>query len=168
MPVIVKSNNTNPGFHVTASAQVSVTCEMCGTAYAYAATLTGYSSNNRSAAQDDLINKVDQVKAGNYNLVAEEKRCPQCGYLQAWMIEPVRRRRGWMIAIGLAMAVCFVAILAEALIIPEDIRNDAVQGIFMVFGLPVITFFVARVIVMKTYRPNRQVAPRTNLPSVSV
>ncbi len=167
MPLVPKTNTVTSGYQAVSNVQVSVCCEQCGNTYTYQYQLTGYSSNNQTAAQANLADKVERVSAGDYGLIADERPCPQCGYLQSWMIEPVRRKRGWMIGAGIAMAACLLAILIEALLLPENIRNDAVQGIFMVFGLPVITFFVARAVIMKTYRPTRQIAPRTNTPKVS-
>lgn len=167
MPVVYKSNTVNSGFQVQMAAQVSVECEKCGATYAYTSLLTGYSSTKLQAAQDNLSEKVKQVQAGKYSLVADFKPCPLCGYVQSWMLEPVRRKRGWMYGVGVAMLVCFAAILIEALLLPANIRDNAVQGIFLVAVVPVIVFFIARLIVMKTYRPNREVASRTNTPRVS-
>ena len=167
MPIVYKSNTVNAGFQVQATVQVSVDCEMCGAAYAYPSTLMGYSNTKQQIAQENLSEKIERVKAGDYHLVADYKPCPQCGYVQSWMIEPVRRKRGWIYGAEAALAVCLLAILTEALLLPEDIRNNAVLGIFLVFGVPVIVFFIARWVVMKTYRPNREVAPRTSKPRIN-
>ncbi len=166
MPLIYKPS-TASGITINAIAQVSVYCEMCGTTYGYEYPIYGYDSSARQAALDDLASKIKCIEAGDYSDVADHRPCPQCGYVQSWMIEPARRKRGWQGAAGIALAACLIAILAMALIAPDNIRNDAGVGLFIVFGIPVILFFLARVVIMKAYRPNRAIAPRANTPSIS-
>ena len=81
-------------------AEVSVTCEMCGDNYAYERTLQGAAQRNTEVAAMDaahkiLEKKVERLGAGDYGPIAISKPCPQCGYVQSWMIGPIRRQRGW-------------------------------------------------------------------------
>jgi hypothetical protein len=151
------------------SAQVSVHCESCGNDFVYERTLRGTAqragkSAAINAAREKLAKKMEKIESGDYGPIAIHKPCPQCGYVQSWMVEPVRRRRGWQWALGLAILSYFLAF--SALSFPGG--SDCLL-VFLFFGMPTIVFFVARIVIMKLYRPNKnlEVPAETNVPSVS-
>ena len=80
-------------------AQVSISCEACGNTFSYNHKLSGYAQKSdefsaMAAAREQLQKKIDRINGGDFALIADNKPCPQCGYVQSWMIQPVRKHRG--------------------------------------------------------------------------
>ncbi len=139
-------------------AQVSISCESCGNSFSYKHTLIGRGSHPdkfkaEMAALNALSTQIDRVKAGDYGLITEYKPCPQCSYVQSWMILAGRKRRGrkWGLALG---AFSFLASIVAGLIIQSKL-NIASMMPFIMCGVPVVVFFVVRALVMLLYQPNK-------------
>lgn len=153
--------------------KVSISCESCGNAYSYNCVLKAGSRDGTRegaivAARKNLNKKVERVNAGDYALVAKHKPCPQCGYVQSWMILPVRKRRGRNWGLGMGAASYMLAFLLLLLPDSSPLKNDFF-GMFMFFGFPVIVFFVVRAIARKLYQPNkgREIPQQTQIPVVT-
>jgi len=154
-------------------AEVSVHCEACGHEYSYERMLRDYARHANetaatAAAEDSLAKLVDKVQSGDYGPVASQKPCPQCGYLQSWMVGPVRRRRSWQWALATAASVYLVALLGLIFVRPEGLRTDDCLVLLTLVGASAIVFLATRAIFLWTYQPNRHrdVPPQTNAPTV--
>ena len=154
-------------------AEVSVRCEACGHEYSFRRTLRAYARHENemaatAAAQDSLARQVAQIESGDYGPVASQKPCPQCGYLQSWMVGPVRRRRSWQWALATASGVYLVALLGLIFVRPEGLKSDDCLVLLTLVGASAIIFLAARAILLWTYQPNRHrdVPPQTNAPTI--
>jgi hypothetical protein len=166
------------------TAQVSVCCEACGNCYTYDHVFKTYGRHSNEAFALSLARQnrekvwewqTKRVTAGNFSSMADYKPCPKCGYVQAWMVEPVRRRRGWQWGLAIA-AVTFLAMIPVFFVLDALSRGTPMASLIpgvavvMVFGLPIVVLFVVRAIVRTTFQPNKTrpaTPPKANTPSVS-
>jgi hypothetical protein len=155
------------------AAEVSVRCEACGHEYAYERTLRDYARHDdeasaTAAAEAGLAKLVDKVQSGDYQPVASYQPCPQCGYLQSWMVGPVRRRRSWQWALATAAGVYLLGLLGLVFVKPEGLRSGDCLTLMTLLGVSALVFVAARAIILWTYRPNRHrdVPSQTNAPSI--
>jgi hypothetical protein len=157
------------------AAQVSVCCEACGNNYTYDHIIKagGQASDKYAAmalANTNLTKAVEKIKAGDYRTVADHKPCPKCGYVQSWMIDPVRRRRGmnWGCGLGFLsyLAVILITVFASIKLHLFDLPDFMIPVLFI--GVPVVIIFGVRALVMVSYRPNkgREKPSQLKLPSV--
>ncbi len=156
----------------TIMAQVAVSCERCGNGFGYNHKLASFAQHSNeyramAIAQENLQKRIDAVKAGNVGLIAENKRCPKCGYVQSWMIAPIRKRRGMIWGLVFGIATYVVAFPMLFVLNNSPLHSDYMIPVFF-FVLPVAIYFIVRSIVMLLYRPNRgsEVQPQAKLPNI--
>ena len=154
-------------------AEVSVHCEACGHEYSFERTLRDYARHAdeiaaTAAAEDSLAKLVDKVQSGDYQPVASHQPCPQCGYLQSWMVGPVRRRRGWQWALATAASAYLLGLLGLIFLRPEGWKSGDCLTMVVLLGVSTLVFVIARAIVLWAYQPNRHrdVPPQTSAPTV--
>jgi uncharacterized integral membrane protein len=154
-------------------AKVSVGCEICENSFTYNHTLSGHASSSNEGtaiyeAHERLKKQMDRIAAGNFDLIAEHKPCPQCGYVQSWMILPVRKHRGNNWGCALSAIAFLIGILLIILLQNTSLRNDYF-GMFLVFGVPLIIYFIGRTIGGLLYMPNkgRDVPHQTKSPNIT-
>lgn len=165
-------------------ATVSVCCEACRHEYAYEKEFKAYGSHSdqfaatrmAEANREGVYNwQTKRLAAGNYSSMVRNIPCPQCGYVQSWMVEPLRRRTGWLWGGILGALTFFLAIPASFMLdnfLQDSALSSITAGIFFVFifVLPLMVLFAVRALVLKTYHPNKQqtVSPQRNVPTVSL
>jgi predicted RNA-binding Zn-ribbon protein involved in translation (DUF1610 family) len=153
-------------------AQVSVSCENCGNNFTYNHRLTGNASHSdeymaMTLASQNLEKQIAKIKAGNYDSIAEHKPCQKCGYVQSWMITPVRKRRGMIWGTIFGVASYLLAFPVIVFLNNTPLHHDYLLPVIFC-GFPIGTFFIIRAIVMFLYQPNmgKKVSPQTKVPNI--
>lgn len=154
-------------------AKVSVRCEACGHEYAYERTLRDYARRAdkaaaTAAAEEGLARQVDRVQSGDVQPVASDRPCPQCGYMQSWMVESVRRRRSWQWALATAASAYLLGLLGLIFLKSEGWKPGDCLTLVTPLGASALVFFIARSIILWAYQPNRgrDIPPHTHAPAV--
>jgi predicted RNA-binding Zn-ribbon protein involved in translation (DUF1610 family) len=153
-------------------AQVSINCENCGNSFSYNHTLSGNAQKTDefaaiAMARERLKKQIDRINSGDFNLIAEHKVCPKCGYVQSWMILPIRKRRGmnWGSALGVAT---YLLVFPLMLLLENTPLHQDYMVPILFCGLPVAIFFIVRAIAMFLYQPNRgkEIPSQTKVPNI--
>jgi hypothetical protein len=154
-------------------AEVTVHCEACSHEYSFERTLRDYARHDdeasaTAAAEAGLAKLVDKVQSGDYQPVASHQPCPQCGYLQSWMVAPVRRRRSWQWALATAAGAYLLGLLGLVFVKPEGWKSGDCLTLVAFLGVSALVFVAARAIILWTYQPNRHrdAPPQTNTPTI--
>jgi hypothetical protein len=163
-------------------ATVSVCCEVCDNSYTYEHIFKTYGRSQTQVGaraladqnREGVLNwQTKRVAAGNISAFSDYKPCPKCGYVQSWMVEPVRRRRGWQWGLGVGF-VSFLLMIPVAFLLNAILSGSpmgsAMAGVafLLVYIVPIIVLFVARAIARRSFQPNKKhAAPaKLNKPSV--
>jgi hypothetical protein len=147
------------------TAKVIVTCEQCSKLYTYEHYFYAYGRLiDENAAINLARQNMDkvfdhysrQIAGGNFSSIVENMACPECGSLQSWMIEPLRKRRGWKLGLIWA-AIMFLVAIPVSFVLNALINNPVVGvlSLMLIFVLPICILFIVRAWAMKNFMSAR-------------
>lgn len=173
-----------PTIHYTTfhfRALIEVECELCNKYFNYE---SSQKTKISGAWKSDVSNQVQKMRRDILNRLKSSefidikiKRCPQCDYIQSWMVKRAKRDLGFMI--GLMGLVLFVV---GALMIKLIRFKDLIEAIFeliftrdvlwLVIGLLIIPRIIM-LIVQQYYNPNKKIlngreVPARKMPRVQI
>lgn len=160
-----------PEGFVRLNATVAVTCESCAYVYQYQHELV----IPAESAKLRLEGLMASFREGKTEAIAEIKPCPQCGYLQSWMVDLARDKKGFVRGC-VASLIGWISFLVVIVLVANFLPSVKFEYIVPVLMLVIVlAYFITRRVTMKNFNPNptrpvaeKTVPPQVTLPEVTI